>query len=232
MNDNSGQDLNKYKEIKGKKIYNCHYFNYFSLIIQDTSLSENLFRSSQLYPLNLGGLSLYDLRYIANENLTPVILDELRVFEVEEFVKNQTTFWQYFRLRKYIRLYIGCIDLKEDTCVIVQYVKPLKYLFNSSMYNSGFYHCNKTVSCNRYYGVFRINKDTLNFLYSYIPIIGRIEPVYSRSYVKMIVNQKHNKYKVMQELKRNGPVKQALKQALDKYDIQIPLNDTLPAESY
>jgi len=103
----------------GVIINNNKYFKRFAVLIQDTCANANRFEDYILYP---------DKKTSSNRVMPAVIVDTNLMSVVETFINGNTD--NFSNMQKYIRLYIGCINDKSDTCIIVQFLKLSEYRKN------------------------------------------------------------------------------------------------------
>jgi hypothetical protein len=131
--------------IKYRKNFNNKYF---SILLQDTS-SSYFNRVPRSY---LSG-DIYDTK-----RLTPFIINEITLKKVHDYYKHNDT----LKTKKYIQLYIGCIDyVNGDSCIVVQYLKRKEYLYFKSSYNRVldlFYRPNMKIA------IFKIKENELSLI--------------------------------------------------------------------
>lgn len=108
--------------VEGVFVKGASCFKKRALLLQDTCTEWNKFTNSLIYP-NL----TYD-----TTTLKSVIVDEKMFHRVE--INLCKEFKNIKKLRRCFRLYVGCVDSKGDTCVIVQFVKA-KEFFSNKLYS-------------------------------------------------------------------------------------------------
>lgn len=121
---------------EGKRFEDKRYFKYFALLLQDTCSSFNRF-TNYFYSSTIIESNQLQKYYPAT------IIDSDQVFFIEQYFKgkiltdrhtesnNKSSRVTVRNLNKYlyhyIRLYVGFVNDHNDTCIVIQFVKPKEY---------------------------------------------------------------------------------------------------------
>lgn len=104
--------------VEGKKFTDKRYFKSFALLLQDTCSTFNRF-TNYFYSDNDLKNNLPQRYYRA------VVVDTTLAIMAETSISRLNV-----DLSRYIRLYAGFINDKNDTCLVVQFLKPKEYKRN------------------------------------------------------------------------------------------------------
>jgi hypothetical protein len=100
---------------EGKRFEDKRYFKFFAVLLQDTCSTFNRF-TNYFY-------STADLKNnLPQKYYRATIIDPLQAIMAEKAIKNLSV-----DLHSYIRLYAGFVNDKNDTCIVVQFLKRKEY---------------------------------------------------------------------------------------------------------
>jgi len=159
-------DTINYNPQKGE-IIKTEYFNNKAVILTDTCIFLNRITQFMLYQK--------DMDYEDETFLPAFIVTTEQINRIEKYLLNHSKLTTKDKnyLRKFVRLYIGCIDYSNNKCIVVQFLKKKQFCKDKFFK----YSINPVVigNMNARIAYFKINDDKvelLNWFFKEIPTLG------------------------------------------------------------